>query len=99
MNPSTTRRSVLQRGLKTGGALAAVSAFPVLLSSAHAQSAWPAKPIRLIVPFAPGGSSEIVASSAAGELSKTLGQSVFVDNKPGASGNIAMQECAASTDG
>ena len=99
MNPSTTRRGVLKQGLKTGGALAAVSAFPGLLSSAHAQSAWPAKPIRLIVPFAPGGSSEIVARSAAGELSKTLGQSVFVDNKPGASGNIAMQECAASTDG
>ena len=51
------------------------------------------------MPFAPGGSSEIVARSAANEIGKTLGQSVFVDNKPGASGNIAMQECAASTDG
>ena len=99
MKPANTRRDALQHGLKAGGALAAVSAFPGLLSSAHAQAAWPAKPIRLIVPFAPGGSSEIVARSAAGEISKTLGQSVFVDNKPGASGNIAMQECAASTDG
>ncbi|MGA8784912.1 MAG: tripartite tricarboxylate transporter substrate binding protein, partial [Polaromonas sp.] len=92
MTPPSTRRDALQRGLRAGGSLAAVSAFPGLLSGAHAQSAWPSKPIRLIVPFAPGGSSEIVARSTANELGKTLGQSVFVDNKPGASGNIAMQE-------
>jgi len=99
MTQQTTRRSALQLGLKATGAMAAASAFPGLLSSAHAQSAWPNKPIRLLVPFAPGGSSEIVARSAANELSKSLGQTVFVENKPGASGNIAMQECAASTDG
>ena len=102
MNNPSTRRGALQRGLQVGGALAAVSAlspFPALLGTAHAQSAWPSKPIRLIVPFAPGGSSEIVARTAANELGKSLGQPVYVDNKPGASGNIAMQECAASTDG
>ena len=99
MHTLHTRRSALQLGLKAGGAAAAVSAFPALVSSAHAQSAWPGKPIRLLVPFAPGGSSEIVARSAANEISKSLGQNVFVENKPGASGNIAMQECAASTDG
>ena len=85
-----TRRTVL----KTASTLAAASAFPAI-----AQSSWPSKPIRLLVPFAPGGSSEIVARSAANELSKTLGQAVFVENKPGAGGNIAMQECAQSTDG
>ena len=85
-----TRRSAL----KTASTLAAASAF-----SALAEAAWPGKPIRLLVPFAPGGSSEIVARSAANELGKTLGQSVFVENKPGASGNIAMLECAQSTDG
>ena len=74
--------------------MAAASLLPSV-----AQPAWPAKPIRLLVPFAPGGSSEIVARSAASELSKSLGQSVFVENKPGAGGNIAMQECANSTDG
>ncbi|MGH8847648.1 MAG: Bug family tripartite tricarboxylate transporter substrate binding protein [Polaromonas sp.] len=99
MNPPITRRGALQRGLQAGGALAAVSAFPALLGTAHAQSSWPSKPIRLLVPFAPGGSSEIVARTAASELTKSLGQSVFVENKPGAGGNIAMQECAASTDG
>ncbi len=77
--------------MQISGALAATSALPAL-----AQAAWPTKPIRLLVPFARGGSSEIVARSAASELSKTLGQSVFVENKPGASGNIAMAECAQS---
>ncbi|MCZ8284067.1 MAG: tripartite tricarboxylate transporter substrate-binding protein, partial [Bacteroidia bacterium] len=99
MKPLNTRRSALQFGLQATGALAAASAFPGLLSQAYAQPAWPSKPIRLLVPFAPGGSSEIVARSAANELTKSLGQTVFVENKPGASGNIAMQECAASTDG
>jgi tripartite-type tricarboxylate transporter receptor subunit TctC len=59
---------------------------------------WPGKPLRLVVPFAPGGSSEIVARAVAAEMAKTLGQNVFVDNKPGGAGNIAMQEVAASTD-
>jgi tripartite-type tricarboxylate transporter receptor subunit TctC len=80
--------------------LAAAGCLPLagmLSTRAHAQ-AWPAKPIRFVVPFAPGGSSEIVARSTAGELSKTLGQSVFVDNKPGASGNIAMAEVARADD-
>ncbi|MGH6639054.1 MAG: Bug family tripartite tricarboxylate transporter substrate binding protein [Polaromonas sp.] len=99
MNTPITRRGALQRGLQAGGALAAVSAFPGLPGTAHAQGSWPSKPIRLLVPFAPGGSSEIVARTAASELTKSLGQSVFVENKPGAGGNIAMQECAASTDG
>jgi tripartite-type tricarboxylate transporter receptor subunit TctC len=50
------------------------------------------------VPFAPGGSSEIVARSTAAELGKLLGQSVFVDNKPGGAGNVAMAEVARADD-
>ena len=72
--------------------------FPAIVP-AFAQTEWPSKPIRLLVPFAPGGSSEIVARSAANEIGKSLGQTVFVENKPGASGNNAMAECAQSTDG
>lgn len=78
------------------GSAAAASASALWLP-AHAQ-AWPSKPIRFVVPFAPGGSSEIIARSTAAELSKTLGQNVFVDNKPGASGNIAMAEVARADD-
>jgi tripartite-type tricarboxylate transporter receptor subunit TctC len=69
------------------------------LFAAHAADSWPTRPLRLVVPFAPGGSSEIVARAIAAEMGKTIGQSVFVDNKPGAAGNIAMQEVANSTDG
>ena len=89
--PSTplSRRDVLQAGV------AALAALPL---AARAQAAWPSKPVRLVVPFAPGGSSEIVARAVAGEMAKTLGQNVFVENKPGAAGNIAMQEVANSTD-
>ena len=78
---------------------ATASAATPWLPQAHAQANWPSKPLRLVVPFAPGGSSEIVARAAAAEISKTIGQNMFVDNKPGAAGNIAMQEVASSNDG
>jgi len=70
----------------------------LLPSLARAQAAWPTKAVRFVVPFAPGGSSEIVARSTAVELTKLLGQSVFVDNKPGGAGNVAMAEVARSDD-
>jgi tripartite-type tricarboxylate transporter receptor subunit TctC len=61
---------------------------------------YPVKPIRLVVPFAPGGSSSIVARSFAIEMEKGLGQSIVVDNKGGGGGNVAMQEVArADPDG
>ena len=84
-----TRRQWLTQAAASGLALS-----PLL---AHANE-WPTKPLRLVVPFAPGGSSEIVARALAGEMAKTIGQNVFVDNKPGGAGNIAMQEVANSTD-
>jgi tripartite-type tricarboxylate transporter receptor subunit TctC len=76
----------------------AASAAACLPATLRAQAAWPSKAVRFVVPFAPGGSSEIIARTLAVELSKGLGQSVYVDNKPGAAGNIAMSEVAQSTD-
>ncbi len=67
--------------------------------AAHAQQ-WPTKPVRFVVPFAPGGTSEIVARAVAQELSTSIGQTVFVENKPGGAGVIAMQEVSkADADG
>lgn len=64
----------------------------VISTCATSYAAYPEKPIRFIVPFATGGTSEIIARSTANSLSTQLGQSVFVENKPGAAGNIAMEE-------
>jgi tripartite-type tricarboxylate transporter receptor subunit TctC len=61
---------------------------------------YPNKPIRLVVPFAPGGSSSIVARAIAAEMEKGLGQPIVIDNKPGGGGNVAMVEVAnAEPDG
>jgi len=77
-------------------ALAIAAAIPLV---AQAQ-AWPSKPIRLVVPFAPGGTSSIVARSVAAEMEKGLGQPIIIDNRPGGGGNVAMQEVArADADG
>jgi tripartite-type tricarboxylate transporter receptor subunit TctC len=88
--PDTTRRAML--------GLAAATLAGALPAAARAQAAWPNRPIRLVVPFAPGGSSEIVARATATELAKILGQSVYVDNKPGGAGNVAMAEVARADD-
>jgi tripartite-type tricarboxylate transporter receptor subunit TctC len=79
------------------GAAAALGAPQLRAQSAHP---WPSKAIRFLVPFAPGGTSEIVARSVAAELSRQLGQSVYVENKPGGAGVVAMVEAAkAAPDG
>ena len=87
-----TRRSALSLGV----------GVPVLSAmcsvSKAADPPWPTKAVRFVVPFAPGGSSEIVARATAVELGKLLGQSVYVDNKPGGAGNVAMGEVARADD-
>ena len=91
MNPtSLNRREWLALASSVGAGLA-------LPGSARAQ-AWPSKAIRFVVPFAPGGSSDVVARTTAVELGKALGQSVYIDNKPGGAGNVAMQEVARADD-
>ncbi len=90
----TDRRRLLQLGVATTAGLGVGLASPLL----RAQPAWPSKAIRFVVPFAPGGSSEIVARTTAVEMSKVLGQSVYVENKPGGAGNVAMQEVARADD-
>jgi tripartite-type tricarboxylate transporter receptor subunit TctC len=76
--------------------LAGAFALPLPVST-FAQAVWPRQSVRFVVPFAPGGTSEIVARTVANELTKQLGQTVFVDNKGGGAGLPAMQEVAKAT--
>jgi tripartite-type tricarboxylate transporter receptor subunit TctC len=66
-------------------------AASLFAGAAHAQT-YPSKPIRLVNPFAPGGTTEIIARLVTAELGKNMGQQWIIDSKPGAGGNLAMEE-------
>src|SRR5438445_10399670 len=67
---------------------------------AHAQEAWPARPVKFIVPSSPGGGTDLYARELAQALSESLKQQFIVDNRPGASGNIGAEAAAkAAPDG
>ncbi len=78
--------------------LAALAASPFITTRAWSQSAWPSKPVRLLVGFPGGSSPDLMARALADGLAHALGQPVVVDNKPGASGNIAADQLARATD-
>ena len=82
----TTRR----RSLAAVAAVTLACTFAVL-ASAHAQGVWPTKPVRIVVPFAPGGTTDILARALVPDLSRAFGQQFIVDNRAGAGGNVGAE--------
>ena len=76
--------------------LAAAVAAPSILATRASSSDWPAKPVRIVVPFTPGGSTDITARLIGNRLQEIWGQSVVIENKGGAGGNIAADLVAHS---
>ena len=77
------------------GLLASVAA-PASISSRAFADAWPTKPVRIVVPFTPGGSTDITARLVGNRLQEIWGQTVVIENKGGAGGNIAADMVAHS---
>jgi len=76
-----------------------IAALP-LLAAAQSADSFPARPVKIIVPYQPGGATDIIARIVAARLTESFGQSVVVENRPGASGNLALEAVAkASADG
>jgi tripartite-type tricarboxylate transporter receptor subunit TctC len=88
MQIKLTRRAMIQSSL----GLASAGALP----STHAQDAYPSKPIKLIIPFAPGGTTDIVGRLLSSRLGPALGQPVVVENRAGGGGTIGAEAIAKS---
>jgi len=84
------RRATIAR-LAAGGAALLVGVAP-----ARAADAFPSKPVRIVVPFTPGGSTDILARAIGQKLAETWGQPVVIENKPGAGGNVGVDYVAKS---
>lgn len=93
MTQHTNKRQIKRRDLLLATATATV--FPAFAQT----QPWPAKPVRLVVPFTPGGTTDFVTRLVAAELSKTIGQSVIVENRPGGGTVIGVDSVAKATDG
>ena len=91
---SPTRRRHLHLAC---AALLGLTAAAAPLASAMAQAAFPAKPIRLIVPFPPGGGTDMIARTVAQKVADTNKWNIVVDNRPGAGGNLGVDAAAKAT--
>ncbi len=70
--------------------------FSLFAPGAQAQGAYPGRPVKILVPYAPGGATDIIARIVAQRLTESLGQAFLVENRPGATGNLALEAVAKS---
>ncbi len=97
--PARRRRGggpALHAGKVTGLGTAAVVLAVTLVSSGWAQTTWPARPIRIIVPFAPGGPNDVLARLVGARFGEAFGQPAIIDNRGGAGGTIGAEATARS---
>lgn len=89
LKASLTRRAALTAAIGLG-------AVVTPLARSQSEPAWPNRPIKIIVPFPPGVGVDVVVRTIAGRLGERLGQAVVIENKPGAGGNIGIEQAARS---
>ncbi len=82
--------------LRLAGVATVIAVAAALAPSLAAAQAWPSKPVRFIVPYPPGGTSDILARTLGQKLGEALGQTILVENKPGANGNVGAEFVAKS---
>ena len=95
-----THQTFLSLNRRTALAASVAAALTLMTAPSWAQGTWPTKPVRIVVPFAAGGTTDILARAVAPELSKAFGQQFIVDNRAGAGGNVGAEIVArAPNDG
>jgi len=98
--PSDPVRSRPVPSLGRAACALALAIAPAIAAAQAQTSTYPSRPIRLLVPFAPGGSADVTARLVATPVGHSIGQTIVIDNRPGSGGTIATQEAArASPDG
>jgi len=92
----SSRPGIARRQTLSLLATVALAASAALALPAAAQTGWPNKPVKIVVPFAPGGTTDILARAIAPDLSKAFGQQFVIENKGGAGGNLGAEQVAKS---